>query len=271
MNYFLITLKHKWYVFLAGLKLKVPFFLLILHDWTKLTCQELPHYQRQFYGKSNESLKFSYAWLHHQKNNKHHWEYWTPISGHTRGGYKDLQPLPMPEKYVREMVADWLGASRAYEGKYPDSLGNWGWWMKNSSKVIAHCHRDTVTSIYRILDSHFLITSVQVNDNVKDRTPGALVGFVKEVLLKENMAHIPVEIWGDDGEGLFDDSIGLMFALCSTIEKTKALFLYELAHAIIDKTDHEASYWHRQRWYDEYDRLCREHLNKPSSELPSFV
>jgi hypothetical protein len=55
-----------------------------------------------------------YAWLHHQKWNKHHWEYWV-IPSHG--------PLNMPDKYVREMVADWFAAGRAFDGAW--DAKNW--------------------------------------------------------------------------------------------------------------------------------------------------
>jgi hypothetical protein len=103
MKYFWITLKHKWFVLIAGLKLGVPLYLLILHDWTKFTPIELPHYQRQFYGKADQPLNFSYAWLHHQRCNKHHWEYWIPITGHTRGGYPGMLPGNYPLTYSRRL------------------------------------------------------------------------------------------------------------------------------------------------------------------------
>lgn len=60
------------------------------------------------------------------------------VSGHNRGGFPDGSPLPMPEKYAREMLADWLGASRAYEGKWPVSLESWGWWVKNFDGLNLH-------------------------------------------------------------------------------------------------------------------------------------
>src|SRR3972149_8819971 len=100
MRYLWLTLKHKWFVFVAGRRLGVPLYLLILHDWSKFLWCELPHYQRQFYGEANDPLGFSYAWNHHQKSNKHHWEYWIPITGHSRGGFADMAPLPMPRKYA---------------------------------------------------------------------------------------------------------------------------------------------------------------------------
>ncbi len=150
MEYILITIKHKWFVLLAGLKLHIPLWLLLIHDWSKFTLKELPHYQRQFYGKADKPLDFSYAWLHHQKYNKHHWEYWIPITGHNRGGYVDMQPLPMPVIYVKEMIADWIGAGRAYEGKYPD-INNWVWWQKHNNKILAHCAPETIKIINAII------------------------------------------------------------------------------------------------------------------------
>lgn len=42
--------------------------------------------------------------------------------------------MPMPWWAVREMVADWLGAGRAYEGQYPD-VHNWTWYEKNRDKM----------------------------------------------------------------------------------------------------------------------------------------
>lgn len=149
MRYLLLTLKHKWFVFLAGQKLGVPLYLLILHDWSKFSWDELPHYQRQFFGDAADPLGFSYAWNHHQKANKHHWEYWIPITGHSKGGYQDMSPLPMPEKYALEMIADFMGANRAYEGKWPGTT--WPWWEKNRDKILSHCHRDTIVLLAKYM------------------------------------------------------------------------------------------------------------------------
>lgn len=56
-----------------------------------------------------------------------------------------MLPLPMPEKYVREMVADWMGASKAYDGKWPKE--KWLWWEKNREKVLSYCHPETIRRI----------------------------------------------------------------------------------------------------------------------------
>lgn len=138
IRYLWITIVHKWFVLLAGLRTGAPLWLLLIHDWSKFTPAEAPHYGRQFFGASDDPIGFSRAWNHHQKTNPHHWEYWVMVSGHNRGGFPDGAPLPMPDRYVREMVADWMGASRAYEGKWPTSFEGWAWWQKNFLKLNLH-------------------------------------------------------------------------------------------------------------------------------------
>ena len=152
MKYLWLTLKHKWFVFLAGIKIKVPIWKLILHDWTKFLPSELPHYQCQFFGKADDPNGFINAWLHHQNSNKHHWEYWIPRTGHNRctPPYPDNEPILMPENVIREMIADWMGASRAYEGKWP-TKDNWKWMDNNLPKILLHIHSKTAILIKQIL------------------------------------------------------------------------------------------------------------------------
>lgn len=155
LRYIWLTICHKWFVLLAGLRTKAPVWRLIIHDWTKFTPAEAPHYGRQFFGDKSDPLGFSYAWLHHQRNNPHHWEYWIPITGHNRGGYGDLEPLPMPEWAVREMIADWMGASRAYEGQWPRSVAGWPWLQANLPAIKGRVHVETATLIDRVLSEAF--------------------------------------------------------------------------------------------------------------------
>lgn len=139
MKYFWLTIRHKWFVFLAGLKTGAPLWRLVIHDWTKFLPSELPHYQRQFFGAHDDPQGFAAAWLHHQNHNPHHWEYWIPRTGHNRSTppMPDNDPLEMPWWACREMVADWLGASRAYEWQWPKP-GSWPWLEKNYDKIRLH-------------------------------------------------------------------------------------------------------------------------------------
>jgi hypothetical protein len=72
--------------------------------------------------------------LHHQNANPHHWEYWLTRSGN---GVKTGRGvvLKMPEKYVREMVADWMAASRAYTGSWDMTQ-----WLRENfyEKILLH-------------------------------------------------------------------------------------------------------------------------------------
>ena len=58
-----------------------------------------------------EAYGYSKAWLHHKGVNKHHAEYWQDImpNGHT-------EPIPMPMRYVVEMICDRVAASKIYLG-----------------------------------------------------------------------------------------------------------------------------------------------------------
>ena len=136
LKYLLYVLRHKWFVFLAGLKVKAPLWQLVIHDWTKFLPDEWFPYVDMFYNKPKQEKefidvfsdwkiaeaapygyfvkdRFNYAWLHHQRRNKHHWQYWYLMQDND-GDF----PMEMPEKYVREMVADWAGAGRAITGKW---------------------------------------------------------------------------------------------------------------------------------------------------------
>lgn len=150
MRYLWLTLKHKWFVFLAGLRTGAPIWRLLLHDLSKLRPSELPHYQRQFFGRADRPDKFVECWTRHQNRNPHHWEYWIPRTGHMRCDppYADNAPIPMPMWAVREMVADWLGAGRAYEGKWPDT-NNWIWFRKSYPKM--RLHRITHTRVRAVV------------------------------------------------------------------------------------------------------------------------
>ncbi len=53
---------------------------------------------------------YSAAWLHHKGRNRHHYEYWTDLNPATRR----YEPVPMPRRYLAEMVMDRIAASKVY-------------------------------------------------------------------------------------------------------------------------------------------------------------
>ena len=152
MNYLWLTLKHKWYVLVYGLKIGCPLWRLITHDINKLSLAEYPAYQKQFFGTKDDQLGFQTAWLHHQNREDHHPEYWMQRTAHDRGNPRgnDYTPLPMPEGAVLEMLADWQGASHAYGGK-PVDVTNWPWLDKSWRKTSGMMHGDTKKLVMKIL------------------------------------------------------------------------------------------------------------------------
>ena len=212
-QYLKYVLKHKWHTFKAARALGIT-WLGIIHDWTKFLPSEWFAYVNWFYDKRTEIANvggqgalrlgkrieycgqawaiaakddcflglipwehkenFDRAWLHHQKSNRHHWQYYLLQydTGSAWGLFKDgpspakyfvenyletgadvnvigdkpildymidrlnLAPvaLPMPDRYRREMLADWRGAGMAINGK--DETAEW--YVKNRENIILH-------------------------------------------------------------------------------------------------------------------------------------
>ena len=124
IRYLWYVIRHKWFVMIECFRLRI-YWQGITHDMSKLLLSEFMPYMEHFYGSKIGISKgrdetgyykptdtgdkaFDFAWLLHQKRNKHHWQWWTlPEDG---GG---LKVLDIPLKYRKEMLADWCGAGRA--------------------------------------------------------------------------------------------------------------------------------------------------------------
>jgi len=116
---------HKIHVFNAGYELLAKPWIknidfdkeqfidnLWLHDLSKFSKNEALPYATHDFSKGDRSPAFAQAWVHHKNSNPHHPEYWLNPS---RSGVVD--PLPMPDIYILEMFADWIGAGRTYGGE----------------------------------------------------------------------------------------------------------------------------------------------------------
>lgn len=139
-RYLSYVIRHKWFVFLAGLKTDAPLWRLVIHDWSKFLPSEWFPYVEMFHGlgqtidrvyerEKYAPIKnaFDRAWLHHQHANPHHWQHW--VLREDSGATKLLQ---MPEHFIREMVADWMGAGRAITGRWETAE----WYAKNREKIL---------------------------------------------------------------------------------------------------------------------------------------
>lgn len=156
IKHFLSILQHKWFVLVAGLKVgKIPLWRLLIHDWTKFLPVEFIPYAKKFQGEVNDPLSWGIAWNHHKNHNPHHREYWTLYWTGDRTYYDGTLArinsfsgvLPMPETYIREMVADFMGASRAYTGSWDMTE----WLERNLPQICNNLHPDTMTLFLDLL------------------------------------------------------------------------------------------------------------------------
>lgn len=109
---------HRWLVregcFRVGL-----YWQGLIHDISKYSPTEFRSGIRYYQGTrspnaAERELKgYSEAWMHHKGCNRHHYEYWTDMSLETR----NYEPVPVPRKYLVEMVMDRRAACLVYEGK----------------------------------------------------------------------------------------------------------------------------------------------------------
>lgn len=123
-------LRHKYFVFVAGLSVKASLWQLIIHDWSKLTPTEFIAYRNWFTLHQRDEtshVNFQTAWLHHIHTNPHHWEHW--VLRHHTG---TVTVLRMPERYVREMAADWMGMGRFFGNTASE------WYERNRDAMALH-------------------------------------------------------------------------------------------------------------------------------------
>ena len=89
------------------------------HDLSKYSPTEFWRGAKYYQGvrspnaAEREEKGYSEAWMHHKGRNRHHYEYWTDMNPVSRR----YEAVPMPRRYLAEMVADRLAACKVYEGK----------------------------------------------------------------------------------------------------------------------------------------------------------
>ena len=137
-------LQHKWYVLIECWK-EGLYWQGIVHDLSKLSPAEFSAYAWNFFADATERAEakeriqkaFLYAWLHHQHRNKHHWNYWVV-------NQQKKEAVPMPEKYLREMICDW----RAMARKFGDSEREF--FLAHHHKMMLH--PESSERIHRLLN-----------------------------------------------------------------------------------------------------------------------
>ena len=112
------------------------------------------------------TLGYSLAWMHHKGRNRHHWEYWTDLDMQT----KAYAAVPMPPKYLAEMVADRIAACKTYQGaSYTDASALGYLERSNEARLM---HPDTVRAL------RFLLTKL------RDEGEHAAFCYIKTCLRK---------------------------------------------------------------------------------------
>ncbi len=140
LDYLIYLIKHKYYVAIACWKHGL-YWQGLVHDMSKMLPSEWFPYVEFFFSKNSKVNRdktgyykptdtgdkaFDFAWLLHQKRNRHHWQFWIlPEDG---GGIKLLE---MPHKYRLEMLCDWWGASMAQGHRGKSAT----WYKVNKDKM----------------------------------------------------------------------------------------------------------------------------------------
>ena len=117
-KHFKTITKHKLLVMQGCFKVGL-YWQGLTYDLSKYTPTEFwtgAHYfqgTRSPNAAEREDKGYSEAWMHHKGRNRHHYEYWQDVNLDS-GVY---EPVPMPRKYLVEMVMDRRAASMIYKGK----------------------------------------------------------------------------------------------------------------------------------------------------------
>ena len=151
IGHFKTILIHKYWVFRYSVQLGIPYRGL-LHDLSKFSWVEFSESVKFYQGGKSSPITaakkeqgYSKAWQHHKGRNPHHYEYWT--DKYDTGTIA----LKMPFKYVIEMIADYLGAGRAYQGKSFTLKGEYDWWQNKLEEFPPKMHKDTQYFVSYIL------------------------------------------------------------------------------------------------------------------------
>jgi len=112
----------------------------LTHDLSKYSPTEFlmgaKYYQgvRSPNAAEREEKGYSEAWMHHKGRNRHHWEYWNDMSRET-GKYESV---PIPRKYLVEMVMDRRAACMIYEGEKYTAASPLNYLLRSRERSLMH-------------------------------------------------------------------------------------------------------------------------------------
>lgn len=145
----------------------------LTHDLSKFSPAEFwvgaKYYQgtRSPNTREREAVGYSTAWMHHKGRNRHHFEYWTDLIPNTR----TYAAVPMPNRYLAEMVMDRIAACKTYQGKrYTDAAALE---YLNQSRETPLIHPETLQKLRFLLEM------------LRDHGETETFRFIREVVLKD--------------------------------------------------------------------------------------
>ena len=112
----------------------------LTHDLSKYSPVEFWNGARYYQGvrspnaAEREDKGYSEAWMHHKGRNRHHYEYWTDMSPETRR----YEAVPMPRRYLAEMVMDRRAACMVYQGKNYTPGSPLAYFLKSREQALMH-------------------------------------------------------------------------------------------------------------------------------------
>ena len=138
-QHFKTITRHRWLVrqgcFRVGL-----YWQGLIHDLSKYAPVEFWTGAKYYQGvrspntAEREDKGYSESWIHHKGRNRHHYEYWTDMSMITR----NYEPVPMPRKYLAEMVMDRRAACMVYQGKDYTPGSALTYFLKSRERELMH-------------------------------------------------------------------------------------------------------------------------------------
>lgn len=134
------TITHHRLLVLAGCFRVGLYWQGLTHDLSKYSPTEFwtgaKYYQGTCSPNSAErdTVGYSTAWMHHKGRNKHHYEYWTDLNKET-GRYESV---PMPRKYLVEMVMDRRAACMTYQGAAYTDASAWEYFARSRERRLMH-------------------------------------------------------------------------------------------------------------------------------------
>ncbi len=139
LQHFITITKHRMLV-LEGCFRVGLYWQGLTHDLSKYSFVEFWNGARYYQGTRSpntaerESKGYSEAWMHHKGCNRHHYEYWTDMNRQT----KNYESIPMPRKYLVEMVMDRRAACMIYQGKDYTPASAYDYFDKSREKELMH-------------------------------------------------------------------------------------------------------------------------------------